>query len=136
MLGFPYLKIKKLSNSHFMFFDRYEIHIPAFLDFIKPIFIIFRSSASQNYFKNRYSFFVKNEILIVSKQKTWYPWHTFLQNISIFLSLIFTNIIFPGCSHILSNIFEVFWYNKMSKYGAPRVRISTNHEHVKFLCLK
>ena len=29
---FPYLKIQKLPNFHFMFFDRYEIHIQDFED--------------------------------------------------------------------------------------------------------
>ena len=65
--GLPYLKIKKvswllvlvlaswlqknmfskdiwyiLSNVHFMIFDRYEIRIQEFRDFIRPIFIISR----------------------------------------------------------------------------------------------
>ena len=31
-----------------MFFDRYEIHIQAFVDFINAIAIIFKSSSSQN----------------------------------------------------------------------------------------
>ena len=33
-----------------MFFDRCEIHIQAFLDFISAIAIIFKSSSPQNYF--------------------------------------------------------------------------------------
>ena len=32
-----------------MFFDRYEIHIQAFVDFINGKFIISRSSSSQNH---------------------------------------------------------------------------------------
>ena len=32
--GFPYLKIEKLQEIHFMFCDRYEIHIQAFVHFI------------------------------------------------------------------------------------------------------
>ena len=47
--GFPYLKIEKLANVHFMVFDRYETHIQAFGDFIYVIFIISRSSFSQIY---------------------------------------------------------------------------------------
>ena len=35
-----------------MFFDRYEIHIQAFVHFINGKLIIFRSSSSQNYFEN------------------------------------------------------------------------------------
>ena len=46
--GFPYLKIEKLRHSHFMFFDRYEIQIQAFVDSINAIFIICRSSSPQN----------------------------------------------------------------------------------------
>ena len=38
--GFPYLKIEKLPNIHFMIFDRYEIHIQAFADFISGKCII------------------------------------------------------------------------------------------------
>ena len=53
---FPYLKVKKLTNFHFMVFDRYAIHIQAFLDFIKGKFIIFQSSPPHKYFQNMYSF--------------------------------------------------------------------------------
>ena len=31
--GFPYLKTEKLASLHFMFFDRYEIHIQYLVDF-------------------------------------------------------------------------------------------------------
>ena len=37
----PFLKIENLPNFYFMFFDRYEIHIQAFLDCVKPIFMFF-----------------------------------------------------------------------------------------------
>ena len=30
-----------LPDFHFMFIDRYEIHIQVFIDFIQPVFIIF-----------------------------------------------------------------------------------------------
>ena len=43
--------MEDLSNFHFMFFDRYEIHIQAFVDFIKGELIIFQSSSPRNYFK-------------------------------------------------------------------------------------
>ena len=55
--GFAYLKIEKLQEINFMLFDRYEIPIQAFVDFIDGKFIIFRSSSPQNYFKNMYSHF-------------------------------------------------------------------------------
>ena len=32
--GFPYLKIKRFGNYHFMFFDRYAIDIQYFVNFI------------------------------------------------------------------------------------------------------
>jgi len=53
--GFPYLKIEKLQEIHFMFFDRYEIHIQAFVHFINAKLIMFQSSSPQKYFKNVYS---------------------------------------------------------------------------------
>ena len=69
--GFPYLKIEKLPTVHFMFFDRYEIHIRAFVDFIYAKCIISRSSSSQIYITNRYVNFQTKWCLIlytVSKQ--------------------------------------------------------------------
>ena len=46
-----------------MFFDRYEIHIQAFVHFINGKLIICRSSSPQNYFediysKNRYNIYI------------------------------------------------------------------------------
>ena len=38
-----------------MFFDRYEIHIQAFVDFINGKLIIFQSSSPQNHFEHTYS---------------------------------------------------------------------------------
>ena len=38
-----------------MFFDRYEIHIQAFVDFINGKLIIFQSSSPQKYFEDIYS---------------------------------------------------------------------------------
>ena len=46
-----------LPNFHFMFFDRYVIHIQAFVDFINGQLIIFRSSSPQNYAQNIYAHF-------------------------------------------------------------------------------
>ena len=50
--GFPYLKIQKLSIVHFMFFDRYEIHIQDFEDVFRVIVIISRCPSSQHLIKN------------------------------------------------------------------------------------
>ena len=41
----PYLKI---ANIHFMVFDRYEIHIQAFVPFINAMAIISKSSSSED----------------------------------------------------------------------------------------
>ena len=50
--GFPYLKIQKLANCHFIFFDRYEIHIQDFEDFYgvlqRCLVQVFEMSAFQN----------------------------------------------------------------------------------------
>ena len=47
-----------------MFFDRNEIHIQAFVDFINGKLIIFRSSSPQTYFEDIYS---KNRYKIDTK---------------------------------------------------------------------
>ena len=68
----------------------------------------------------RYSYFQK---------KTWYPGHTFSRNRRRFLCPIFTKIIFFQDVPIYFLIFfEVFWYNKNYKYGAPGLGKSRNHE--------
>ena len=60
--GFPYRKIKKHTFS-FHIFDRYEIHIQAFVDFINGKLIIFQSSSPQNIFKKYIlKIFSKNNI--------------------------------------------------------------------------
>ena len=40
-----------------MFFDRYEIHIQAYVHFINGKLIIFQSASPRNYFQNMYSIF-------------------------------------------------------------------------------
>ena len=104
-----------------MFFDRNEIHIPAFVDFINgqlmsgdsssstfhhfPEFIIF------NYQKFRNSEF--------QKFKTWTPK---VSNISKFLSFRFLRkicSIFPGMFPDFLDLIQVILSNKMKKYGLP-----------------
>ena len=48
--GYPYLKIEKLSNALFMFFDRYEIHIQAFVHLINGKLIISNPHLHKNVF--------------------------------------------------------------------------------------
>ena len=51
-LGTPLPENKKVTTFPFHVFDRYEIHIQAFLDSINGKIIIFRSSSSQNKYIN------------------------------------------------------------------------------------
>ena len=57
-------KSQKKQKKHFMFFDRYEIHIQAFVDFINGKLIIFRSSSPQNYFEDIYIYIYIQKINI------------------------------------------------------------------------
>ena len=72
---FPCLKIEfVLGFTKFPFHvsERYETHIQALLDFIKPIFMFVRSASSQKYnIKMMYS---------TTFQNKWYLWHTFFEN--------------------------------------------------------
>ena len=60
-----------------MFFDRSEIHIQAFVDFINGKLIKFQTSSPQNYFRNMYSYFHK---IKQTQENTWYPGHTCFEN--------------------------------------------------------
>ena len=86
-----------ITKFPFHVFDRYEILIQAFGDFIYGTFISFRSSSPQKYFmKNRYSKFQKE------KHGT-YDIH--FRNFSKFSeSKIYKENIFAGCVHNLSCI--------------------------------
>ena len=59
--------------------------------------------------------FQKFKFLNFKDPKSWV--HTWSTIFEIFGSQISKDNIFPGCSHILSNIFEVFWHKKSKKYG-------------------
>ena len=89
----PYLKIRNLPNFHFMFFDRYEIHIQAFVDFINGKLIIFRSSSSQNIICKFNIFKISKfqDFKISKVQKVGY---THVPKFSDFLILRFPYIIF------------------------------------------
>ena len=54
--GLSYLKIQKLQHFPFLFFDRYDIHIPDFEDFLYGDLHHFRSPSSHNLIKMRYWF--------------------------------------------------------------------------------
>ena len=48
VLGIALLENRKVDKCQFHVFDQYEIHIQDLVDFISPIFIIFRSSSSES----------------------------------------------------------------------------------------
>ena len=100
-----------------MFFDRYEIHIQAFVDFINGKLIIFRSSSSQNIICKFNIFKISKfqDFKISKVQKVGY---THVLKFSDFLILRFPYIIFFHDVPIYFLIFfEVIWYNKDHKYG-------------------
>ena len=97
VIWFPFLKTKKfrdtltckyiiledLPNLYFIFFDRYESHVQAFLYFINGQLIIFQSSYQQKYFQNMYSTFHKRKRnnrkkteQIETNDNIWYLGHT------------------------------------------------------------
>ena len=64
-----------------MFFDRYEIHIQAFVDFINGKLIIFQSSSPQKYFEDIYS---KNIYKIYTKYiQNIYPKNKLKKNVGL-----------------------------------------------------
>ena len=108
-MGFPYLKIQKLPNCNFMFFDRYEIHIQDFEDFFTGIFIIFWCPSSHNLIKG-------------GTQNFQQIWHTHFQANQILLFPDLQKYGFQGYPYICSCSLEAFWYSEMNKYRVPRVR--------------
>ena len=71
----------------FHVFDRYEIHIQAFVHFIDGKLIISNPHLRQ---KNK-GYVLK--IPETKKEKLWYLGHTIFENVRVFLSPISTNII-------------------------------------------
>ena len=54
-LGIPLPENRKVTKMPFHAFDRYGIHIQAFVHFLNGKIIIFQSSSPQKYFKNVHS---------------------------------------------------------------------------------
>ena len=54
-LGIPLPENRKVAKLPFHVFNRYEIHIQAFVNFINGKVIIFQSSSPPKYFENMYS---------------------------------------------------------------------------------
>ena len=115
------------------------------MKFISKLFsILFNQSSSfsgphlhKTIFQIYTHFYIKKEILTISKKKKHGLQDThFSTDCSIFVMSIFTKIIFLKNVPIYFLIlFEVFWYNKNHKYGAPGLGKSRNHEKSRF-CLK
>ena len=92
-----------LPTFHFMFFDRYEIHIQAFLLFINGKLIICQSSSPQNYFQNMYSENTRNSTIKSNELvPRTYRFRTFSK---LCESQIDISNIFPGWFHTSSCIF-------------------------------
>ena len=75
--------MEDLPNMHLRFFDRYEIHIQAFVHFIIGKLIIVHSSSPQNYFEIYNHFHKKKNNKSTqhrntrkAKSKSWYLGHT------------------------------------------------------------
>ena len=76
-MGIPLPENRKIEHCHCMFFDRYAIHIQAFVNFIYPIFMGFRSSSWQIVINMKYSTFQKTVKTIDGfhqKNATWLPY--------------------------------------------------------------
>ena len=76
------------------FFDRYGIHIQAFVDFVNGKLIVFQSSSPQTYFKNMYS--ISHKKSRNEDENTWYLVHTIFEHVQQNVSPRLTQIIFPG----------------------------------------
>ena len=97
-----------------MFFDRYEIHIQAFVDFINGKLIIFQSSSPQKYFEDIYS---KNIYKIYIQKINSKKKRVYLSIFSKFLIVRYGKIIFfQDVPTYFLIFFEVFWYKKDHKY--------------------
>ena len=70
-MGNPLPENTKIPHLHFMFFDRYETHIQAFVDFINGKLIIFSPHLHKTYFQNMYSHFHDKNERIKTTSKTY-----------------------------------------------------------------
>ena len=89
--------MEDLPDFHFMFFDRYEIHIQAFANVFYGQFIIFNPHLHKIIFEICDHIFTKKteQNKIEQKSKTvGYLGHTFSGKLPIFWSPIMTQIIF------------------------------------------
>ena len=121
-----------------MFFGRNEIHIQAFAK-IPPANLMSGDSSSS-------TFHDFHEFILYNYQKSWIlkfknsnKRNANVSNISKLSSCIFLRKIFSQCSQGCSLFFldsiEVFWFNKMKKYGLPGPKTSIIHEMLSFRCL-
>ena len=77
--GFHYPQINKVTKLLVHVFDRYEIHIKSFVDFINGKLIISRSTSPPTYFKNLYAkIHTQNPN---TNQTTLYLGHIFVEHV-------------------------------------------------------
>ena len=102
-MGIPLPEIEKLQEFLFMFFDRYEIHIQAFVHFINGKVIIFNPHFHKSILRNIYIYILNIYIYIykykyISKNKlgnskTYFQtnggWALTKRNFSTFYMLIY-----------------------------------------------
>ena len=115
-----------------MFFDRYAIRIQAFVNLINLKLMSFDSS-SLTFHVFRVSTFQKNQSVqdlgISKTQKVGCPHVPFFHFSESQISI---DNIYPGCSEIFLDLFEVSWYNEMKKYGVPGAEKPRNHDDSRF----
>ena len=110
--GFPYLKIHKFggfTKFPIHVFDRYEVHIQAFLHFINGKFIIWQSSSPQKYFQNMYSTCHKQKKTNKTRTHMVHRTYMFSNIFDFFESQIDKNNIFPRWFQKFLVFFEAFW---------------------------
>ena len=127
--------MKNLAKQRCMFFDRYEIHIQAFVDFINGKWMSGHSSSSTFHDFQISSFLIiKNPGTLTFKNSE--NGQLRFPKLCFFDSQISTTNIFVEISRevpcFFSIFLEVFWSNEMKKYRLPGPKTLRNHEMLIF----
>ena len=129
--GFLLPENREFIKIPFHVFDRYEIHIQAFIHFINGKSITFQSSSPQKYVEKMYSFVhtPKNETINLKKTKNRVPRTYIFRKKSNFCEVqIVKHNIFPRWFHIFLAFLKHFG-NSLEVSGSrfwPNVRSSRN----------
>ena len=127
-----------LPHFRFMFFNRNEIHIQASVDFINGKLMSGHSSSStfhdlRIFIISDYQKIKNSKFQNFKKSKIG---HTHMFHIFVFFEFqISMEHLFPYFPRMFPDFLDfvqVFWYNKIKKYGAPRPKKSRNHEILSF----